>query len=100
MSSPTPEGLALGGKARCVRFTNSSITCGCLSGSKCALYLRTLLTFYNSAVGPITYTLFSEIASPRLRSRTIGLGLVVQNLFGLTLNLLIPYLITYAPIFV
>ena len=67
---------------------------------KCTLHLRPLLTLYNSAVGPITYTLFSEIASPRLRSRTIGLGLVVQNLFGLALNLLIPYLIKYARIFV
>ncbi|KAK0512756.1 hypothetical protein JMJ35_004773 [Cladonia borealis] len=55
----------------------------------CALYQF----IYYLAVGPITYTLFSEIASPRLRSRTIGLGLVVQNLFGLALNLLIPYLI-------
>ena len=48
-----------------------------------------------SAVGPVAYTLFSEIPSPQLRSRTIALGLVVQSVFGLVLNLIIPYLIKY-----
>ena len=89
MSNPTQKGLALGGRARCALFTNSSITCGYLSGIKYALYLRPFSSYS---------IMFSEVASPRLMSRTIGLGLLVQNLFGLALNLLIPYLIQYARI--
>ncbi|KAH7069882.1 general substrate transporter [Paraphoma chrysanthemicola] len=48
---------------------------------------------YFLTVGPMTYTILSEVSSPILRSRTVGLGFVVQNVFYLTLSILIPFLI-------
>lgn len=37
---------------------------------------------YLLTIGPISYALFSEIPSSRLRSRVVAVGIVVQNLFG------------------
>lgn len=48
---------------------------------------------YLSTIGPIGFTLFAEISSSRLRSRTVGLGIVVQNLFGVLMNIVVPLLI-------
>ena len=48
---------------------------------------------YFLTVGPMAWALFAEIGSSRLRSRTVGLGIVVQNLFGILLPTVIPYLI-------
>jgi MFS transporter, SP family, general alpha glucoside:H+ symporter len=48
---------------------------------------------YLSTIGPISFTLFAEIPSPRLRSRTVGLGIVVQNVFGIVMNIVVPLLI-------
>jgi MFS transporter, SP family, general alpha glucoside:H+ symporter len=39
------------------------------------------------------WTLFAEISSSRLRSRTVGLGIVVQNSFGVLMNIVVPLLI-------
>lgn len=44
-------------------------------------------------IGPMGWTLFAEISSPRLRSRTVGLGIVVQNSFGVLMNIVVPLLI-------
>ncbi|RDW69373.1 hypothetical protein BP6252_08393 [Coleophoma cylindrospora] len=48
---------------------------------------------YFISVGPVGWALFAEISSARLRSRTVGLGIVVQNVFGIGLNVLMPILI-------
>lgn len=48
---------------------------------------------YLSTIGPIGFALFAEISSPRLRSRTVALGIVVQNLFGVLMNIVVPLLI-------
>ncbi|KUJ16433.1 general substrate transporter [Mollisia scopiformis] len=48
---------------------------------------------YLSTIGPIGFALFAEISSSRLRSRTVGLGIVVQNLFGVLMNIVVPLLI-------
>jgi MFS family permease len=48
---------------------------------------------YFGSIGPIGYTLFIEISSSRLRSRTIGLWIVVQNMFGILMNIVVPLLI-------
>ncbi|KAF2805123.1 general substrate transporter [Mytilinidion resinicola] len=48
---------------------------------------------YFLSVGPIAWALYAEISSSRLRSRTIGLGIVVQNLFGILLPTVIPYMV-------
>ncbi|OCL03233.1 MFS sugar transporter-like protein [Glonium stellatum] len=48
---------------------------------------------YFLGVGPIAWALYAEISSSRLRSRTVGLGIVVQNLFGVLLPTVIPYML-------
>jgi len=48
---------------------------------------------YLLTIGPMGWTLFAEISSSRLRSRTIGLGIVVQNSFGVLMNIVVPLLI-------
>jgi SP family general alpha glucoside:H+ symporter-like MFS transporter len=48
---------------------------------------------YLMTIGPIGYALFAEISSARLRSRTVGLGIVVQSLFGVLMNIVVPLLI-------
>ena len=45
-------------------------------------------------IGPSSFALYAEVPSSRLRSRTIGLGVLVQNLFGIVLNIVIPLLIS------
>ncbi|OCK84182.1 MFS sugar transporter-like protein [Lepidopterella palustris CBS 459.81] len=48
---------------------------------------------YFLSVGPIAWALYAEVSSSRLRSRTVGLGIVVQNLFGVLIPTVIPYLL-------
>jgi SP family general alpha glucoside:H+ symporter-like MFS transporter len=48
---------------------------------------------YLISIGPIGFALFAEISSSRLRSRTVGLGIVVQNVFGVLMNIVVPLLI-------
>ena len=52
---------------------------------------------YFLSVGPIAWALYAEISSSRLRSRTVGLGIVVQNLFSVLLPTVIPYILKYEP---
>ncbi|PMD36276.1 MFS general substrate transporter [Hyaloscypha variabilis F] len=49
---------------------------------------------YLATIGPISFALFAEIPSSRLRSRTVGLGIVVQNVFGVLMNIVVPLLIS------
>lgn len=48
---------------------------------------------YLLTIGPVGYALFAEISSPKLRSRTVGLGIVVQNVFGVLMNIVVPLMI-------
>ncbi|RAL63972.1 hypothetical protein DID88_003160 [Monilinia fructigena] len=48
---------------------------------------------YLSTIGPMGWALFAEIPTSSLRSRTVGLGIVVQSLFGILMNIVIPLLI-------
>ncbi|KAJ8060602.1 hypothetical protein OCU04_010913 [Sclerotinia nivalis] len=48
---------------------------------------------YLSTIGPMGWALFAEVPSSSLRSRTVGLGIVVQSLFGIFMNIAIPLLI-------
>ena len=48
---------------------------------------------YLLTIGPMGWTLFAEISSARLRSRTVGLGIVVQSAFGILMNIVVPLLI-------
>jgi SP family general alpha glucoside:H+ symporter-like MFS transporter len=52
-----------------------------------------IITFnciYFLAVGLMSWVIFAEIPSPRLRARTVTLAIVVQSLFGILLNIVIP----------
>lgn len=56
-----------------------------------------IITFafiYLLTIGPTTYALLSEVSSTRLRSRTVGLGIMVQSIFGIILNIVIPLMIS------
>lgn len=49
------------------------------------------LTFvYDSTIGPICYTLVAEIASTRLRVKTVVIARIAYNLAGLCTNILMP----------
>ncbi|KAB8298140.1 hypothetical protein EYC80_001896 [Monilinia laxa] len=48
---------------------------------------------YLSTIGPMGWALFAEIPTSSLRSRTVGLGIVVQSVFGILMNIAIPLLI-------
>lgn len=48
---------------------------------------------YLSTIGPMGWALFAEIPTSALRSRTVGLGIVVQSVFGIVMNIAIPLLI-------
>jgi len=48
---------------------------------------------YLLTIGPMGWALFAEISSAELRSRTVGLGIVVQSVFGVLLNIVVPLLI-------
>lgn len=68
------------------------------TNSRAPVYIQVacvvLFTYlYFLSVGPMAWTIFAEISSSRLRSRTVGLGIVVQNLFGILLNIVVPLMI-------
>lgn len=46
---------------------------------------------YDLTVGPIAFSLVSELSSTRLRAKTIGLGRILYNLTGLSANLIQPF---------
>lgn len=48
---------------------------------------------YFLTVGPMAWVIYAEIGSSRLRSKTCGLGIVCQNIFGILLNIVIPLMI-------
>lgn len=48
---------------------------------------------YLVSIGPMYWALSAEISSSRLGSRTVGLGIVIQSLFGILMNIVIPLLI-------
>lgn len=49
---------------------------------------------YLLTIGPVGYALFAEVSSSRLRSRTVSLGIIVQNMFGILMHIVIPLLIS------
>lgn len=48
---------------------------------------------YLISTGPMYRAIFAEISSSRLRSRTVTLSIVVQNLFGILMNNIMSSLI-------
>jgi MFS transporter, SP family, general alpha glucoside:H+ symporter len=68
---------------------NNNITASWATGSMLLLF-----TFvYDFTVGPICYSLVSEIPSTRLRQKTVVLARNLYNICGLALGFLIPYML-------
>ena len=49
--------------------------------------------FYQVTIGPIGYVIFAEVGSAKLRSKTVGLGIVSNNITGLIFMIVIPYMV-------
>ena len=47
---------------------------------------------YISRRGPLGYVIFAEVSSAKLRSKTVGIGILVNSLCGMVMNIVIPYL--------
>ncbi|KZT57947.1 general substrate transporter [Calocera cornea HHB12733] len=48
---------------------------------------------YQIGIGPLGYVIFAEVSSARLRSKTVGFGILVNSLCGMIANIVIPYLV-------
>ncbi|EPT05531.1 hypothetical protein FOMPIDRAFT_1138706 [Fomitopsis schrenkii] len=49
---------------------------------------------FQLGLGPIGYVIFAEVSSAKLRSKTVGIGILVNSLCGMVMNIVIPYLVT------
>ncbi|KAH7009021.1 MFS maltose permease MalP [Ilyonectria destructans] len=49
--------------------------------------------FYDSTVGPVCYSLVSELSSTRLRAKTIVLSRNLYNIFSIVNGVIIPYML-------
>jgi SP family general alpha glucoside:H+ symporter-like MFS transporter len=48
--------------------------------------------FYDTTIGPVTYSLVAEIPATRLRTRTIVLARICYNVFNIASNVITPYM--------
>ncbi|GJN87875.1 hypothetical protein Rhopal_000830-T1 [Rhodotorula paludigena] len=48
---------------------------------------------YDATVGPVCYTLVSEVSSTRLRGKTVVIARVVYNVFGIVNGVIMPYML-------
>ncbi|KAL7940444.1 MFS maltose permease MalP [Trichoderma barbatum] len=55
--------------------------------------LLTYSFFYGSTVGPVCYSLVSELSSTRLRAKTIVLSRNLYNIFSIVNGVIIPYML-------
>jgi len=56
--------------------------------------LNVLTTFwYDLTIGPVCYTLVSEIPSTRLRVKTVAVGRIAYNVVGIISNLIMPQML-------
>ena len=49
----------------------------------------------NYCRGPIGYVIFAEVSSAKLRSKTVGIGILINSLCGMVMNIVIPYLYVF-----
>jgi MFS transporter, SP family, general alpha glucoside:H+ symporter len=61
-----------------------------LQGTVAMLQLYGLV--YSMTIGSTAYTYLTEVATARLRAKTIALGLALQSVFGLMWSFVLPYL--------
>ncbi|GBE88356.1 General alpha-glucoside permease [Sparassis crispa] len=64
-------------------------------GAKWAMSIFTLVYnfIYQTGIGPLGYVIFAEVSSAKLRSKTIGLGILTNSMCGMVANIVIPYLV-------
>lgn len=48
--------------------------------------------FYNITIGATTYSLLCEVATSRLRIKTIAIGIAVQQMWYIIITIVLPYL--------
>lgn len=63
-----------------------------LQWTQCAIVVGWVAT-YASTIGPLTYTIVSEMSATRLRSQSLALGRNTYNIVSLISNIIQPYLI-------
>jgi hypothetical protein len=54
--------------------------------------VRLTLTDELGDSGPLGYVIFAEVSSAKLRSKTVALGIWVNSLSGMVVNIVVPYL--------
>lgn len=54
--------------------------------------VKLILTDRLGDSGPLGYVIFAEVSSAKLRSKTVALGIWVNSLFGMVVNIVVPYL--------
>ena len=69
-----------------------------LSSTRSAQWAQAAFTivynfFYQVTIGPIGYIIFAEVGSAKLRSKTVGLGIVSNSIIGLIFSIVIPYMV-------
>jgi SP family general alpha glucoside:H+ symporter-like MFS transporter len=52
--------------------------------------------FYHLTIGPITYSILTEVPSIKLRSKTVGVAIAIDAIFGIITLIIIPYLVSPA----
>ncbi|KAG1729525.1 maltose permease, partial [Suillus paluster] len=45
---------------------------------------------YQTGIGPLGYVIFAEVSSAKLRSKTVALGIWVNSLCGMVVNIVVP----------
>lgn len=48
---------------------------------------------YFMTIGAMAFVLLGEVSSPSLRAKTMGLAAVTQSIFGIVMNVAIPYMV-------
>ncbi|KAL2852235.1 general substrate transporter [Aspergillus pseudodeflectus] len=65
-------------------------TAGSIKGTVALILLFSCV--YNSSIGAASYTVLAEISTPRLRSKTVSLAIVLQSSFDIMWAFVMPYI--------
>ncbi|WVF72168.1 hypothetical protein IAT40_006980 [Kwoniella sp. CBS 6097] len=86
--------LFLWGMAGCT-IINLLLGCSSLATTDASRWVQASLTLvfalvYQGSIGPLGYVIFSEVPAAKLRSKTVGLGILLNSICGMTANIVIP----------
>lgn len=76
-------------------FTMGAVACSASADTQTGAWviggLNVLVTFwYDLTIGPVCYTLVSEIPSTRLRVKTVAVGRIAYNVASIVANVIMP----------